>query len=94
MSKFVIISDKTSVARQNAVTQHLSSRRYGFWHYFPFSWLVVDRADKLTKEGLAKEIEKVAPELSFIVLGLDDVPEWLAAVSNEAGNWLDENFRD
>jgi hypothetical protein len=57
MSQFVIATDKLTADQRNAITNHIKSKGWAFWHHFEDLWLVTtSQNDNTTSHGLFNEL--------------------------------------
>lgn len=92
--RFVILIDSDATKEErDAVTEHLkNSESYGFWHHFPFSWLVTTEDETITESGLRGEVRDRLGATSVIVIRVDDGTAWWAYGPPTVMNWLHETW--
>ena len=94
MRRFVILVDSDATKEErDAVTEHLrNSGTYGFWHYFPFSWLVTTRVESVTSVTLRDEIQEKLGGTSIVVIQTDSGTTWGAYGPKVESEWLLETW--
>lgn len=81
MSQFIIATDSASAVQRNAITDHVKSKGWAFWHHFDGFWMVatsdygVVDYNKTTSEQLYNELMKlpvIGTTISLLVIRLPD----------------------
>jgi len=75
--RFIILLEKSAPVFSNAFIAYVEVKGWGFWHWFPDSFLIVDNSGTTTLEALRDDVRKHFPNSFNLVV---EVPR-------NGGNW-------
>lgn len=85
-SRFVVLTGNTTPYEDLAISGFVKNR-FGWWHWLPNSWLIVDPHGKLTAQSLRSDLHEIAPNAQVIVLEFTPTGDTWAGQAPP--NWFD-----
>lgn len=89
-NRFFLSVDNATAAQQDIVTNWLRSTHLGFWHHLSHAWLVIDRRDVYSVDTLRDQLTQLVPNVSLIVMGIDNPFFWAGFGPTPNFTWLHE----
>lgn len=87
--QFVISIGTSSSLERDAITNYLETLNVGWWHWLPYTWLLVDSHNRLKAKEIRDKIDVIAPGVRNLVLQVNGVSWYGFGPSNKTQNMFD-----
>lgn len=88
---FIILTANATTSQQDAIGKLFNT--YGWWHYFPQAWIVLDQSGLETAESIRDKIQGVAPRLTHYVFAVKPGSDYAGFAPEKWDEWLKDSWK-
>ena len=74
--RFVVAVNTLTTEQERAFAQALSASGLDWWHWIQNIWLVIDRSDKFTPEGIRDYLNDIMPGRFSLIMEVQPMGAW------------------